>query len=361
MPIYSLGSNAINQLGLGEDEDCTHIPKEIKLLKDEKIIKVRCGSIHTLALSSQGTLYSWGCNDEGALGREGDESTPSQINKLENIVDIGCGASISAALTKDGRVYIWGKFRSTSGGYGLTISRKLSRKPIRLSLKNIKKIVVGQNFVAALDKKGIIYTLGSNEFGQLGRRTSERNKLRSLIPDSVNKLTNKKINHKFIDIGCGLNHVLAINSDNEVYGWGSNLYGQLGINDVEQSIEKFKIPIKNVVQVTGGENHSIFLTKDGCLFTCGRNKDSQLGVKNVKDTYEMQKVDISNVSEVRCHNSFAYCKINNDLYSWGTGFNGSLGVEDETVEIPTKIDFDFKNIVDFDVGNDFAVISTREK
>lgn len=71
------------------------------------------GSLHNLALTCEGKVYSWGCNDEGALGREGQNKLPGLV-PLEHPVDlIACGDSFSvAANSKSGLLYFWGSFRS---------------------------------------------------------------------------------------------------------------------------------------------------------------------------------------------------------------------------------------------------------
>lgn len=359
MAVFVFGSNAISQLGLGEDADSTHVPTRLVFFNDKSPVRVRCGSLHTLVLTSNGEVYSWGCNDEGALGRDGDEAVPARVELSERVVDIGCGASISAALTDRGTVYVWGMFRSTSGTFGLTPWQRVSFSPVRVRLRKMKLIAVGQNFVSALDSRGTVYTFGSNEFGELGRRTSERNKVGALTPDAVTTPRRQQRNYRFKYIGCGLNHVMALNTDGEVYCWGSNLYGQLGHSEAESTIKKHKVSLADVVQTCGGENHSLFVTSEGGLYGCGRNREGQLGMRSVESTETPVRLGVSGVRVVRSYNSFNICQVSNELYSWGTGFNGALGREDETTEEPCRIPFEFPEIVDFDVGNDFSVVITK--
>lgn len=60
-------------------------------------------------------IYTFGCNDEGALGRdtsaEGSETTPGLVELQEKVVQVSAGDSHTAALTEDGRVFVWGSFR----------------------------------------------------------------------------------------------------------------------------------------------------------------------------------------------------------------------------------------------------------
>jgi|APSaa5957512535_1039671.scaffolds.fasta_scaffold35965_4 hypothetical protein len=63
------------------------------------IVKIICGGMHTVALASNGSVYSWGCNDEGAIGRTGPENTPLQVDSALNIpiTDIAGGDSHTIA------------------------------------------------------------------------------------------------------------------------------------------------------------------------------------------------------------------------------------------------------------------------
>lgn len=53
--------------------------------------------MHTVALASNGSVYTWGCNDEGALGRTGAENTPMKVESLPAVTDISAGDSHTIA------------------------------------------------------------------------------------------------------------------------------------------------------------------------------------------------------------------------------------------------------------------------
>ncbi|KAG0162448.1 Regulator of chromosome condensation, partial [Apophysomyces sp. BC1034] len=92
-------------------------------LNDMEVVDVASGGMHSIALTIRGQLWSWGCNDEGALGRVGDEDqyyVPGLVEQLEDvdIVKVACGDSISLALSAEGKVYCWGTFRCAQGRLG---------------------------------------------------------------------------------------------------------------------------------------------------------------------------------------------------------------------------------------------------
>jgi len=69
--------------------------------------------MHTVALSSSGAVYTWGCNDEGALGRFGPENAPSQVGGLKvAVTDVTAGDSHCVAYNTDtNQMYFWGCYR----------------------------------------------------------------------------------------------------------------------------------------------------------------------------------------------------------------------------------------------------------
>lgn len=118
--VYVFGSGDCGQLGMGEDVDLQKRPTLHPYFVDKNIISVAGGGLHTLALSSSGQVYSWGCNDEKALGHHhgAPEFQVAPVHGLEglHVVQVAAGDSISAALTADGRVYTWGTFRVNKPG-----------------------------------------------------------------------------------------------------------------------------------------------------------------------------------------------------------------------------------------------------
>lgn len=85
--------------------------------------------MHTVALTSKGTVYTWGCNDEGALGREGPENTPEKVEIEIAVTDISAGDSHTIAYnTNDNVIYYWGCYR-------VSINRKYHKSAL---LENIQ-------------------------------------------------------------------------------------------------------------------------------------------------------------------------------------------------------------------------------
>lgn len=112
--LYTWGRGNYGCLGHGSSEHVL-LPTVVTALGGQHVIKVACGAgdSHTLCVTKQGNVYSWGDGDFGKLGRGGFDGSkvPKLIDKLQNvqIVEVYCGDQFSIALSKDGKLYSWGK------------------------------------------------------------------------------------------------------------------------------------------------------------------------------------------------------------------------------------------------------------
>lgn len=110
--VLTFGQGDVGQLGLGPDVQERGRPTLVKAL--ENVVDICAGGMHTVCLNKDGNVYTFGCDDEGALGREAtDENSfePGQVILPGSVVQVTAGDSHSAALLEDGRVFAWGSFR----------------------------------------------------------------------------------------------------------------------------------------------------------------------------------------------------------------------------------------------------------
>ena len=114
--MYSLGLGSQGQLGHGDILDRKE-PAIIEALVRVAMMVVACGSWHSLALSIYGDIYSWGWNEHGQLGHSASPQAPSTVplptliensDNCVNFTAISCGARHSVAVTEDGQLYTWG-------------------------------------------------------------------------------------------------------------------------------------------------------------------------------------------------------------------------------------------------------------
>lgn len=97
---------------------------------------ISCGGLHNAVVTEGGQVYTWGCADDGSLGRAGDESVPILVDalKAESIVTVACGDGQTIAVTNNGDVFGWGAYKDKEGKKWWNPSRGASNP-----LKDIKK------------------------------------------------------------------------------------------------------------------------------------------------------------------------------------------------------------------------------
>lgn len=381
--VIVFGSGDCGQLGLGEDLVSCPRPKRHAFFEDKEIISVAAGGLHTLALSRSGRVYSWGCNDEKALGHCAQEFTVSQVHGLDQefIVQITCGDSISTALTAEGKIYTWGTFRDSKGVIGVKSGRSEGAsddfhiEPTllkELAHLRIKKIAAGANHVLALTEEGEVYAWGCGEQGQLGRRVLERHKKLALHPTRITPRRHRT-HGGIISMICGSYHSFLLASDGTVFSVGLNNFGQLGLGDFEDRLIPEEIDSEvwqgnKIIDLAAGEHHSMALSASGNVFVFGRSDSHQMGLP-----------DESTASKIRAHNSpilnptlpfiiqiaagsnhnLAISQNRHQIFSWGYGEMGQLGHDDEVDEkVPKRIEAfsDITKFLDISAGGQHSVV-----
>lgn len=108
------GAGDVGQLGLGPD--VLEKSRAALVDLDYEIVDIYAGGMHTVCLTKEGKVLTFGCNDEGALGRvtegkEDAEFTAGEVELPGKVIQVSAGDSHTAALLDDGRVFAWGTFR----------------------------------------------------------------------------------------------------------------------------------------------------------------------------------------------------------------------------------------------------------
>jgi len=163
------GSNQYGQLGIGRNEE--FVPEApVRVLYVSGAVDAAAGSTHSLAVRSDGTVWSWGSNSNGELGISSisEGFTPAQVRGLSGVVAVGAGFSHSLALRADGTVWTWGSPLGTPGSLGTGMGRDRVPAPSPW-LRNIKAIAAGYAHVLAVDADGAVWAWGEENTGQLGQ------------------------------------------------------------------------------------------------------------------------------------------------------------------------------------------------
>lgn len=117
--VYVFGEDLSGELGQSKTSFVKQKPCHVPGIADP-VVSIAAGAMHTLCVTDKGEVYSWGCNDELALGRETSpdadpplEAQATLVPLPEKIAKISAGDSHSAALSDTGAVYCWGNFKVT--------------------------------------------------------------------------------------------------------------------------------------------------------------------------------------------------------------------------------------------------------
>lgn len=337
MSLFAMGANSFGQLALGDDVDMIYEPEEVPCFKDMRVNKIATGKIHGLALVD-GSVYSWGINDDCALGRETNEinkeTEPMKVQFeekfREKVVDICGGASYSCLLTAKGNVYTCGTFKNGSGIFGYDASTKFQAKFKKIrNLKRIKSIHGGQNHILMVDRANHVWSMGTNDFRQLGVTFRERRRKRCLEPSLVCYRTKENV---FVKAAAGGFHSILVNNKKEAYAFGGNFNGQLGLGGISETEPMAKINLSGVVDAKCGYTHTLFLTENKEVYGCGDNSCGQLGIEEGR-LFDSPVLIMKNVDEIFVGQEASFCRVGNAIYSFGSNLSGEAGAPFDITKI----------------------------
>jgi len=292
--IFVWGNGDVGQLGLGDQYQERSKPFPLRPLVSLQPVDVAVGSLHNLAFTKEAGVHSWGVNDHGALGRpisraetedEGkNDHVPGLVPNLKglNIVKGAAGDNISLVLTDTGKVYGWGTFRGADGVIGFSQSVHTQTEPTLVwDLRNetVVDIACGADHILALTETGEVWSWGDGSQMQLGRRVIQRRALNSLKPERVGV---KKIKL----IGCGGYHSFAVDDKNRLWAWGLNNFYQCGLDNkvigdsviFQPTIVEAMKDKGRIIKIDGGEHHTIILMENGDVYSFGRGDSGELGI-----------------------------------------------------------------------------------
>ncbi|XP_032475982.1 X-linked retinitis pigmentosa GTPase regulator isoform X2 [Phocoena sinus] len=296
--------------------------------KNDMPIYLSCGDEHTAIITGNNKLFMFGSNNWGQLGL-GSKSTvnkPTCVKalKLEKMKFAACGRNHTLVSTEGGKVYAAGG--NTEGQLGLGDTEE--RNTFHLisfftSQHKIKQLSAGSNTSAALTEDGELFMWGDNSEGQIGLQ----NITSICVPHQVT------IGKPISWISCGYYHSAFVTTEGELYTFGEPEYGKLGLP--EKLLINHKVPQlvpgipQKVIQVACGGGHTVALTEKA-VYTFGLGQFGQLGLGTfIFETSEPKAVE--NIKDQKI--SYVCCGENHTalitdlglMYTFGDSRHGKLG------------------------------------
>ncbi|KAH9513369.1 putative E3 ubiquitin-protein ligase herc1 [Bulinus truncatus] len=256
--LYSWGDGDYGKLGLGGN----HTQKSPKLIQGplaQKVVKtMSAGYRHSAAVTFDGQLYTWGEGDYGRLGH-GDKTSrnlPKQVKDIGLVGQVACGSSHTLAVSQDGKT-VWSFGGGDNGKLGHGDMNRQTKPAVieAFSGMYIRKVACSSQASLALTSTGQVYAWGTGSC--LGFGLAD---FTAMTPKLIEDLQGTKI----MDITCGDSHCLALSHDNEVFAWGNNAMGQCGQGHAQSPVTRPRKVIglegAHIQQISAGTSHSVATT-----------------------------------------------------------------------------------------------------
>uniref|UniRef100_A0A669EED1 HECT and RLD domain containing E3 ubiquitin protein ligase 3 n=1 Tax=Oreochromis niloticus TaxID=8128 RepID=A0A669EED1_ORENI len=340
------GNAKDGQLGIGVEKNPVFEPRNCHVFSGRGLKEVGCGGQHSVFLMHDGSVYTCGSNSCGQLGHDKAGISPEVVGALDTqkITMVSCGRGHSMAVNEQGQLFAWGAGDGGQLGLGTTETTvRIPRLVKRLCDHRISQVMCGNQHCVALSRDGQLFTWGQNTSGQLGLGKGEPSKL---FPHPLKSLAGIPL----AQITAGGDHSFALSLSGAVFGWGKNRAGQLGLNDKQDRAVPCHIKFlrsQKVVYISCGDEHTAALTKDGGLFTFGDGSWGQLGHGSTNSELLPRRVlELmgTEVSQIACgrHHTLAFVPSSGVVYAFGCNSHGQLGtgiLGDARSPFPVKASF----------------------
>jgi alpha-tubulin suppressor-like RCC1 family protein/transcriptional regulator CtsR len=287
------------------------------------------GATHSIALASDGTVWSWGRNDNWWQLGIGDTSVTSRTyptlitsdfnyQSFTGITAIFAGDNHNLALKTDGSFWAWGANESGQLGVGDTATLDA---PLQVGTDS-DWLESAAGYAHTLARKtdpaggGTLWAWGGNYYGQLGDGTTN------------NRWTPRQLGtaSDWLSIASGRHHNLALKTNRTLWAWGWNYWSQLGDGTVIDRTTPRQIGTQSDWSMVSARYiHTIALKTTGTLWQWGNNitTPNQIGID-----IDWVKITAGG-ADTSSYYSLAL-KTNNTLWAWGTNNYGQLGLGDTT-------------------------------
>jgi uncharacterized repeat protein (TIGR02543 family) len=309
-------------------------PAVVPTLPSAGVVAYDAGSSASAAIDSTGTLWAWGHPLDPAVGPGvvQDDPAPLDPGSAVRFTAVSVGLAHALAIDDAGRVWAWGS--GSSGLLGTGAASAGSAVPVLSSAlddqltalgRRATHVVAGLNLSLVVDDTGQLWSWGRNASGSLGLGVTGEVVTPSRVPGMA----------AVRSVAAGRDTVVAADVDGVLWAWGESDDAQLGLPAVADSPVPLRIGTlgdAGAVQVDASDDmtpHVVALDGDGRVWAWGHNGRGELGGGATSDDPQAAPVRIeglSGVTQVTAgSDTSAAVRSDGTLFSWGADANGSLG------------------------------------
>lgn len=289
--VFTCGDNSSHCCGHTDTGRPIFRPRMVEALENIPVKQVAAGLSFTMFLTRKGHVFTCGTNGHGQLGHGDtmDRPTPTCIELLASIgsvVQINAGPSYALAVSGDGTLYSFGSGTNFCLGHGEQQNELQPRaiQSFRRKGINVARVSAGDEHVVALDSTGYVYTWGKGYCGALGHG----DEIDKTTPSQLTSLKSQLA----VQVCASKRKTFVLVDDGSVYGFGWMGFGSLGFLDRGASDKVLKPRIleslrsHHISQISTGLYHTVVVTNCGRVFGFGDNERAQLGHDAVRGCLE---------------------------------------------------------------------------
>ncbi|MBP7051801.1 MAG: leucine-rich repeat domain-containing protein [Phycisphaerae bacterium] len=360
--VWAWGRNVSGQLGLGVFSLAVSTPTRITGLDARTITSIAAGADYSLALDDGGLVYTWGNNSHGQLGdgSHTDRSVPQSMAGLSGIDGVGAGGDFCVAWSlRTNTAWAWGRNDRGQLCLGNDTTDKLT--PVYVAdldvIGTITDIRAGQSHAIALIAGGV-YAWGDNTAGKLAL-PSDSTPYRSTPVEVMGGWS------EVAAIGVGKDHSFVRDANGLVWTWGSNTYGQLGTGNAGTLVTAESLGLSDIKDVpAAGGKHNLVLVTDATdgkkkVQSWGDNACGQLGIGPAPSVVSAPVLTApeQEADSVAAGDNHSLALFKSRVWAWGDNTYGQLGLGTHVgVDTPTAIaGLSAQTIVSIAAGADYSV------